>query len=49
MRHLGFVEMAPFVTQADSAVHAGMLDLNVSPFKRTWQKVEQEIGLLEID
>jgi hypothetical protein len=25
-----------------------MLDLAVLPFKRTWQKVEQEIGLLEI-
>jgi hypothetical protein len=34
--------------EADSAVHSGMLDLNISPFKRTWQKVEQEIGLLEI-
>jgi hypothetical protein len=26
-----------------------MLDLALSPFKRTWQKVEQEIGLLEIE
>jgi hypothetical protein len=31
--------------EAGSAVHAGMLDILVSPFKRIWQKVEQEIRI----
>jgi hypothetical protein len=34
--------------KADSAVHARMLDIAVSPFKKTWQKVEQEIRVVEI-
>jgi hypothetical protein len=29
--------------EADSAVHAGVLDLALSPFKRTWQKVERSV------
>jgi hypothetical protein len=35
--------------EADSAVHAGMLDLAVSPFARTWQQVEEEIAIVEVE
>jgi hypothetical protein len=35
--------------EADSAVHAAMLDLGVSPFKATWQKVEEEIAIVEVE
>jgi hypothetical protein len=34
--------------KANSAVHAGMLDLAMSPFKKTWQKVEEETGIVEV-
>jgi hypothetical protein len=26
-----------------------MLDLAVSPFKKTWQKVEEELGIVEVE
>jgi hypothetical protein len=26
-----------------------MLDIAVSPFKRTWQKVEEEIAIVEVE
>jgi hypothetical protein len=35
--------------EADSAVHAAMLDVAVSPFKKTWYKVEEEIGIVEVE
>jgi hypothetical protein len=35
--------------EADSAVHAAMLDLGVSAFKKTWQKVEEEIAIIEVE
>jgi hypothetical protein len=35
--------------ESDSAVHAGMLDVAVSPFKKTWYKVEQAIGVVEVE
>jgi hypothetical protein len=35
--------------EADSAVHAGMLDLAVSPLKKAWQQVEEEIAIVEVE
>jgi hypothetical protein len=35
--------------EAGSAIHAGMLDIAVSPFKRTWEKVEEEIVIIEVE
>jgi hypothetical protein len=35
--------------KADSAVHTTMLDITVSPFKKTWHKVEEEIGIVEVE
>ncbi len=34
--------------EADSAVHAGMLNIAVSPFKKTWQKVKKAIAIVAI-
>jgi hypothetical protein len=43
-----FWDSSSVVVGRPAAVHVGMLDIAVSPFKRTSQKVEQEIGLLEV-
>jgi hypothetical protein len=35
--------------EVDSVVHTGMLDITVSPFKKTWEKVEEEITIIQVE